>query len=153
QRSRTHPIAHKSVSRRNVRLRACAKMAKYHMPCAIACAHPSGTRGTAHMKTWLMAALVVLALSACGAPASQTPPETARATPAPDADTKFLTAAAMYESFQIQAAELAAAHGQSAAVKTYAANAATAHRATLDDLLRTADAAGMAAPRAVLNED
>lgn len=107
------------------------------------------------MRVWLIAAMSACALvAACGQPtttAQQSSAATSRA--APNADAQFLAAAAVYENYQIQAAELAAAHGQSQAVKSYAASAAANHRAALQALTQAAQASGMPAPSADLNAD
>ena len=97
-------------------------------------------------------ALGAAALAACGqtTPASSTPQT---AVQAPMQDAQFLASAAMYENYQIQAAAIAQAQAQSAAIRTYAANAAATHRAALQALTRAAQANGLPPPSGALNDD
>lgn len=108
------------------------------------------------MRIGLIGALCICtSLAACGQPATSTEPAPPHADvrTQPNADAQFLAAAAMYENYQIEAAAIAAEKGQSHAVKTYAANAAAAHRAALAALVQAAGSSGMPAPAATLNDD
>lgn len=86
------------------------------------------------MRAWLAGVIAACALvAACG---PQTTPATAPTGPASHArtpwestpDAPFFAAAVVYETYQIQAAQIAQANAQSQAVKTYAANAEAEHR-------------------------
>ncbi|MFT3728001.1 MAG: DUF4142 domain-containing protein [Terricaulis sp.] len=103
------------------------------------------------MRALLFGALCV-ALSSCGPHATTMAAPPSQATPL-TSDAQFLASAAAYETYQIRAAEIAAAQTQSPAVKTYAANVSTTHRAALDALAHAAQASGMSAPGETLNED
>jgi predicted outer membrane protein len=71
------------------------------------------------------------------------------ATPA----TQFVTRAAMFEAYQIQAAQIAQQNGQSPAAKAYAAASLSEHQATLQQLNGAVQAAGMPAPSGALDEN
>jgi predicted outer membrane protein len=109
------------------------------------------------MRAWLISVISICALLAgCGPRATspaQPPAIPSQNVTQPNLDARFLAAAAMYENYQIRSAEIAAAQGQSQAVKTYAADAATVHRAALQSLTQAARTNGMPAPGAELNED
>jgi predicted outer membrane protein len=59
----------------------------------------------------------------------------------------------MYETYQIAAAQIAATQGRSQAVKTYAAAAATAHRAALQALIEIARTSRLPANDAMLSDN
>ncbi|MBS0385285.1 MAG: DUF4142 domain-containing protein [Proteobacteria bacterium] len=101
----------------------------------------------------------LVALSACGQPAS-TPRSASSpaagqaaqmqtATPA----SQFVARAAMFENYQIQAAQIAQQSAQSPAAKAYAAASLAEHQATLQQLIGAAQAAGMPAPDAALDQN
>lgn len=96
-----------------------------------------------------------VALTACS-PAA-TPPSTdtnASTLAGPQSlDGAFVGRAAMFENFEIQAADIATSQAQKPAVKTYAANEAAAHRQALADLIALAQAAHMPAPAADLDDN
>jgi len=109
-----------------------------------------------------------LALGACGrAPAPQSrapaPQSGAFGAAAPSraglpgaidgADAQFLSAAAMYENYQIEAARIAAAQGRSPSVRAYAMAAGQAHRRALDSLSQVAQASGAALAPSQLNDN
>jgi putative membrane protein len=94
-----------------------------------------------------IAVTLLILLAACGRSAA---PHVAGAN-SPEA--AFLGNAAMFENYAIQAAELAQAHGQSDAVKTYAASAITEHRAMLQQLTEAARQSGLAAPDDALDDN
>jgi putative membrane protein len=93
-----------------------------------------------------VAVALLILLAACGRPA---PNHTAANSP----EAAFLANAAMFENYAIQAAELAQAHGQSEAVKTYAAGAITEHRAMLQQLTAAARESGLSAPDDALDDN
>jgi predicted outer membrane protein len=105
-------------------------------------------------ETVVLTALAVLA--ACG-PSPQSSSEASRrdassaqtATPA----SQFAARAAMFESYQIEAARIAQQSAQSVAAKAYATAALTEHQATLQQLVGAAQAAGMPAPSGALDEN
>ena len=107
----------------------------------------------------VLTALAVLA--ACGpSPQSSSSEASRRATPdeASSAQTatpasQFVTRAAMFESYQIEAARIAQQSGQSNATKVYAAAALAEHQATLQQLVGAAQAAGMPAPSGALDQN
>src|SRR6185312_16815708 len=97
-----------------------------------------------------IASVALLALCACGqgaAPASDAsggaaangPAQMQTATPAP----QFAARAAMFENYQIQAAQIAQQSAQSSAAKTYATASLAEHQATLQQLNGAVQAAGM----------
>ena len=107
-----------------------------------------------------IASLALLALCACGqgAPAPSEPSNAASAarsaqmqtaTPAP----QFAARAAMFENYQIQAAQIAQQSAQSNAAKTYAAASLAEHQATLQQLNGAVQAAGMPAQSSALDEN
>lgn len=99
----------------------------------------------------IAAALLVL-LAACGRPASSA--NTAGHDPASNTpEAAFVSNAAMFENYAIQAAQLAQAHAQSDAVKAYAAGAITEHRAMLQQLTQAARESGLPAPDAALDDN
>ena len=104
-------------------------------------------------------AFACLALAGCGqAPQSsggqrQSPNPTTDAmqlaTPAP----QFAARAAMFENYQIQAAQIAQQSAQSQAAKTFAAASLAEHQATLQQLNGAVQAAGMPLPSGALDEN
>lgn len=99
-----------------------------------------------------VAAALLILLAACGRSASNHD-GAAHAAAANTPEAAFVTNAAMFENYAIQAAELAQAHGQSDAVKTYAASAITEHRAMLQQLTQAAHESGLPAPDAALDDN
>jgi predicted outer membrane protein len=105
-----------------------------------------------------VAACALAALAACGqshppsgsSVKANDPPAAAQAD-TPEAN--FLFRAVMFETYEIQSADLAAARSQSSAVKTYAAAAAAEHRTILQQLTGAAHAAGVAWPGNELDEN
>jgi putative membrane protein len=96
------------------------------------------------------ASAMLLALCACGPaadPATATVAQMQMATPAP----QFVARAAMFETYQIQAARIAQQNAQSQAVKTFAAASLAEHQATLQQLNGAVQAAGMPAPSGALD--
>jgi putative membrane protein len=71
------------------------------------------------------------------------------ATPAP----QFAARAAMFENYQIQAAQIAAERAQSQAAKAFAAASLAEHQATLQQLNGAVQAAGMPSPGGALDEN
>jgi predicted outer membrane protein len=105
-----------------------------------------------------IASVALLALCACGqgAPApsgasggANAPAQMQTATPAP----QFAARAAMFENYQIQAAQIAQQSAQSSAAKTYATASLAEHQATLQQLNGAVQAAGMPAPSSALDEN
>lgn len=101
-----------------------------------------------------IASATLLALSGCGQPA--TSPSSANgsaqmqtATPA----SQFAARAAMFENYQIQAAQIAQQSAQSSAAKTYAGASLAEHQATLQQLNGAVQAAGMPAASSALDEN
>lgn len=100
---------------------------------------------TMRIATSFAAALLIV-LAACGQ--SSAPTASANST-----EGSFLNNAAMFENYAIRAAELAQTHGQSQAVKTYAASAITEHRAMLEQLAAAARESGLPAPDGALDDN
>jgi len=106
----------------------------------------------------LLAAGVLALLAACG-PTASTTTQSASTNAASSAltaqtpESNFLDKAAMFETFEIQAAALAVAQAQAQAVKDYAAASATEHSATLQHINELAQASGIAAPSSDLSDD
>lgn len=98
-----------------------------------------------------VAAMFFILLAACGRPAAHDSAANASALNTPEA--AFATNAAMFENYAIEAAELAQAHGQSDAVKTYATGAITEHRAMLQQLTQAARESGLPAPDGALDDN
>jgi len=71
------------------------------------------------------------------------------ATPAP----QFAARAAMFENYQIQAAQIAQQSAQSQAAKAFAAASLAEHQATLQQLNGAVQAAGMPLPSGTLDEN
>lgn len=94
-----------------------------------------------------VAAALLILLAACGRPAPSHDPNTN------SLESVFLNNAAMFENYAIQAAELAEAHGQSNAVKTYAEGAITEHRSILQQLTEAARQSGLTAPNDALDDN
>jgi len=103
----------------------------------------------------------LLALCACGqgTPSSQ-PPSVSDLATATVAQMRtatpvaqFIARAAMFENYQIQAAQIAQQNAQSQAAKTYAAASLAEHQATLQQLNGAVQAAGMPAPSGALDEN
>jgi predicted outer membrane protein len=102
-------------------------------------------------------AFACLALAGCGqAPQSSdskqanSPSEAMQiATPAP----QFAARAAMFENYQIQAAQIAQQSAQSGAARTFAAASLAEQQATLQQLNGAVQAAGMPAPNGALDEN
>ena len=102
----------------------------------------------------------LFAVCACGQPASP-PPRSATdlatstmaqmqtATPA----AQFAARAAMFENYQIQAAQIAQQSAQSQAAKTFAAASLAEHQASLQQLNGAVQAAGMPQPSGALDEN
>ena len=106
------------------------------------------------MRVWFIGVTATIALlAACGQQTTTRQSTASASQSSQTADARFLAAAAMYENYQIQAAEVAASQGQSQAVKTYAAHSAATHRAALQALMQTAQSSGMPAPSGALNAD
>ena len=101
----------------------------------------------------------LLTLCACGRPPAPAPTAAdlatstiaamQTATPA----VQFAARAAMFENYQIQAAQIAQQNAQSQAAKTYAAASLAEHQATLQQLNGAIQAAGMSAPGGALDEN
>lgn len=105
------------------------------------------------MKHWIMA-LALVAPACSPAPAQQETDASRASTPQPATPAaQFVARAAMFEAFQIQAAQIAQANAQSQAAKDYAAAALAEHHATLQHLSAAARAAGMPAPSTTLDDD
>ncbi len=66
---------------------------------------------------------------------------------------QFAARAAMFENYQIQAAEIAQQSAQSPAAKTFAAASLADHQAILQQLNGAVQAAGMPAPSGALDEN
>jgi predicted outer membrane protein len=111
------------------------------------------------MQAWIFALATMAALAGCGPnpgenAATRAAPASLGGRPAPASrDIQFLDAAFVYENFQIQAAAIAQARGETEAVKTYATRAGAAHRAILQQLITAAHAGGLTLPGPDLNED
>ena len=107
------------------------------------------------MNHRLVFAFVALALAACS-PAPTTAPGAPAGGGAPatqSRDATFLAKAAMFETYEIQAAELAASQASRQTIKDYAAASGTEHRATLQRLNELAAANHMAAPPTDLDDN
>lgn len=102
----------------------------------------------------------LFAVCACGQPASPPPPSATdlatstlaqmqTATPA----AQFAARAAMFENYQIQAAQIAQRSAQSQAAKTFAAASLAEHQASLQQLNGAVQAAGMPQPSGALDEN
>lgn len=113
------------------------------------------------MFRFALVCAALIALCACGqhAPGSQPPSATDLATATiaqmrtATPPTQFVARAAMFENYQIQAAQIAQQSAQSSAAKTYAAAALVQHQATLQQLNGAVQASGMAAPGGALDEN
>lgn len=107
-------------------------------------------------RFFALAALIVL--TACGPAGTSAPAaradSNASAVPGPQSlDGAFVGRAAMFENFEIQAAEMAASQAQKQAVKDYATNEAAGHRQALEQLTGLAQAAHMPLPTADLDDN
>ncbi|HVV34031.1 MAG TPA: DUF4142 domain-containing protein, partial [Vitreimonas sp.] len=105
------------------------------------------------MRTWLGVIFVCATLGACGQAPTQAAPQHPRPTWATTPDGAFFRAAAVYETYQIQAAHIAQASAQSPAVKAYAASAEAEHRDARRSLTALALQYGLPTPTDDLNAD
>lgn len=92
-------------------------------------------------------------IAACGPTATAPAPQHSRPAWEATPDARFFAAAVLYETYQIQAAEIAQAKAQSQAVKTYAANAETEHRDVRRSLTVLALQYSLPIPTDDLNDD
>lgn len=107
----------------------------------------------------LIAGSALLTLCACGPqPSATRSPATAGSSAPVDVQTatpasQFVARAAMFENYQIQAAQIAQQNAQSQAAKTFAAASLSEHQATLQQLNGAVQSAGMTAPSGALDEN